>query len=345
MTTWTIGAARTAAASTMLALTISAAAPLGAETPAEFYRGKQLRVIVSSSAGSSYDIYARNFAPHYSAEMPGQPLVIVQNMQGATGVRATNYLFNVAPKDGTTIGVLLREIPFQPLYGDSPERLQYETLKFNWIGSLNNETSICATWHDSPTKTFADATKIETMIGSNSVTDTSATTLNNLLHTKFKVISGYAGASIELAIERREVDGRCGWSWSTLKSRKPEWVRDKKLNILVQVGLEPNEELKGVPFVMDLAKSERDKRALKLIFAPLGLGRPFAAPPDVPVDRVQALRDAFNRAAAKPQVAAELEKQSYDVTLVSGARMTELLTELMNSPPDVIEAAVAAIRK
>ena len=326
-------------------LAFCAAPPVVAETPAEFYRGKQLRIIVSSSAGSSYDIYARSFAPHFSTEIPGQPLAIVQNMQGATGVRATNYLFNVAPKDGGTIGVLLREIPFQPLYGEAPERLQYETLKFNWIGSLNNETSICATWHSSSTKTFADATNIETMIGSNSVTDTSATTLNKLLNTKFRVISGYNGASIELAIERREVDGRCGWSWSTLKSRKPEWLRDKKLNILVQVGLEPNEELKGVPFVMDLAKNDRDRRALRLIFAPLGLGRPFAAPPDVPADRVKALRDAFDRAAANPQVAIELEKQSYDVTLVTGERMTELLAELMNSPPDVIEAAVAAVHK
>jgi tripartite-type tricarboxylate transporter receptor subunit TctC len=334
-----------AAAGLCLAAATTAAS---AETPAEFYKGKQLRIIVGGAAGGGYDIYARTFSRYFADQMPGKPTPVVQNMQGAASIRAANYVYNVAPKDGTVIGMVQREIPMLPLYGEATqETLQYETLKFNWIGNLNNETSVCATWHTSPTKMIQDAMKRETIIGGAGANDTEKfpAVLNNMLDTKFKIISGYVGANIDLAIERGEVEGRCGWSWSSLKNQKPDWLRDKKLNILIQLSAEPHEELKDVPFILDFAKSERDKQTLNLIFASLALGRPFVMPPDVPQDRIAAARDAFNKAARDPRLVADLAKQSLDVSPVSGETMQKLLADLMKSPPDIVARAVAAMKK
>lgn len=318
-----------------------------AQSVADFYKGKQVRIIVGGAAGGGYDIYARALSRYFGDEIPGKPTMIVQNMQGAASIRAANYVYTVAPKDGTVIGMVQREIPMLPLYGEAQESLQYETLKFNWIGNLNNETSVCATWHDSPTKTIQDAMKRETIIGGAGANDTEKfpAVLNNMLGTKFKIISGYVGANIDIAIERREVEGRCGWSWSSLKNQKPDWLRDKKLNILIQLSGEPHEELKGVPFIMDLATNETDKQTLNLIFASLALGRPFVMPPDVPKDRVAAVREAFNRSGRDQRLISDLAKQSLDVSLVTGETMDKLLADLMQSPPDIVRRATAAMKK
>jgi len=330
-----------------LCLTFAAGAAANAQSVAEFYKGKQLRIIVGGATGGGYDIYARAFSRYFADEIPGKPTPVVQNMQGAASIRAANYVYAVAPKDGTVIGMVQREIPMLPLYGEAQETLQYETLKFNWIGNLNNETSVCATWHESKTKTIQDAMSRETIIGGAGANDTEKfpAVLNNMLGTKFKIISGYVGANIDIAIERREVEGRCGWSWSSLKNQKPDWLRDKKLNILIQLSGEPHEELKGVPFILDFAKSEADKQTLNLIFASLALGRPFVMPPDVPKDRVAAVREAFNKAARDPRLVADLAKQSLDVSLVTGETMDKLLGELMKSPPEIVARAVDAMKK
>ncbi|MFN4283792.1 MAG: hypothetical protein ACK4NA_14235 [Alphaproteobacteria bacterium] len=318
-----------------------------AQSAADFYKGKQLRIIVGGAAGGGYDIYARTFSRYFADEMPGKPSIIVQNMQGAASIRAANYVYTVAPKDGTVMGMVQREIPMLPLYGEAQETLQYETLKFNWIGNLNNETSVCATWHESKTKTIQDAMAQETIIGGAGANDTEKfpAVLNNMIGTKFKIISGYVGANIDIAIERREVEGRCGWSWSSLKNQKPDWLRDKKLNILIQLSGEPHEELKGVPFILDFAKSEQDRQTLNLIFASLALGRPFVMPPDVPKERVAAAREAFNKAARDPRLVADLAKLSLDVSLVTGETMDKLLAGLMKSPPDIVARAVEAMKK
>ncbi len=339
--------ARLALASLFLATSMSLMPPAAAQSVADFYKGKQVRIIVGGAAGGGYDIYARALSRYFGDEIPGRPTMIVQNMQGAASIRAANYVYTVAPKDGTVIGMVQREIPMLPLYGESKESLQYETLKFNWIGNLNNETSVCATWHDSPTKTIQDAMKRETIIGGAGANDTEKfpAVLNNMLGTKFKIISGYVGANIDIAIERREVEGRCGWSWSSLKNQKPDWLRDKKLNILIQLSGEPHEELKDVPFIMDLAANESDKQTLNLIFASLALGRPFVMPPDVPKERITAVREAFNRTARDPRLIDDLKKQSLDVSLVTGETMEKLLTNLMNSPPEIVRRAAAAMKK
>ena len=319
---------------------------VSADPVADFYKGKQVRLIVGAGTGGGFDVYARTFARYLSEEIPGQPNVIVQTMQGAASLRAANYIYNVAPRDGTVIGALQSAIAVLRLYGED-HAAQYDPLKFNWIGSLNNETSLCVSWHTSPIKSIHDVLERELIIGGAGANDTERFphALNSLVGTKFKIISGYVGANIDLAMERREVDGRCGWAWSSLKIQRPDWVRDKKVNIIVQLSSERDKDLPDVPFIMDVAKNERDKQALNLIFAPLAFARPYVLPPDVPKERVAAIRDAFARATANPNLLRELEARQLDISLLRGEAMHKRLVDMYNTPKDIIERATAALKR
>jgi tripartite-type tricarboxylate transporter receptor subunit TctC len=332
------------AAAVVMMLALPPAA--SADPVADFYKGKQVRLIVGAGTGGGFDVYARTFARYLGEEIPGRPNVIVQNMQGAASVRAANYLYNVAAKDGTVIAAMQSATAVLRLYGEDGQA-QYEPQKFNWVGSLNNETSLCVSWHTSPIKSIHDVLQNELIIGGAGANDTERFphALNNLLGTKFKIISGYVGANIDLAMERREVDGRCGWAWSSLKIQRPDWVRDKKVNVIVQLAAERDKDLPNVPFIMDVAKNERDKQALNLIFAPLAFARPYALPPDVPRERVAAVRDAFARATANPNLLRELEARQLDVGLLRGEAMHKLLAEMYDTPKDIIERATAALKR
>lgn len=320
------------------ALVAGPGAEAHADDVAEFYKSKRITLIIGGTPGGGYDTYSRQLARFIGDYIPGKPGILPQNMQGAGSVRAANYVYNVAKRDGTAIGAVQRSIPILPLYGK--QGLQYDPVKFNWLGSLNNEVSVCVTRSDSGVKTIQDAMGKEVIIGGSGANDTEnfPAVLNNLFGTKFKIVSGYKGPDIALAMERNEVQGRCGWSWTSLKNQHPDWLRDNKINILIQLSVEKLDEIKA-PFVMELAKTEEQRDVLELVFAPQAFGRPFVMPPEVPMARVNAVRDAFAKAAADKTLVAELKKVKLDVSLVSGERMQSLVAKLLKTPPAVIDKA------
>jgi len=315
-----------------------------ADAVADFYRGRSISILVGYSAGGGYDMYARTLARHMGRHIPGNPTFIPQNMTGAGSLNAANYLYNVAPKDGTAFGTFARGLAMEPLIGTA--KVQFDATKFTWLGSGTNEMSVCATWHTSQIKTWNDALKTQFAVGgegAGSDPDTFAALVKNVFGAKVKLITGYHGTSdIVLAIERGEVDGRCGWSWSSIKSTRPSWVAEKKLNILVQLAMQKSPELAGVPLITDFA-NDRQKQILKLVLSRQVMGRPFAAPPGLPEDRKQALRKASDETMKDPAFLEEAKKMKLDVNPVSGAEIDKLVAELYRSPKDVVDEARIAI--
>ncbi|MCC6890654.1 MAG: hypothetical protein IT536_19190 [Hyphomicrobiales bacterium] len=326
---------------------IAVAMPSGghAQSVADFYKGKTVTVIVGYTAGGGYDLYARALARHMGRHLPGNPSFIVQNVTGAGSLNAANNIYNVAPKDGTVFGTFGRGLAMEPLIGTA--RVQYDATRFTWLGSGSNEISICATWHTSPIKTWQDALTMPFAVGgegAGSDPDTYAALVRNVFGVKLKLVTGYHGTSdIILAIERGEVDGRCGWSWSSVKSTRPNWVPEKKLNYLVHISDAKAPELPHVPLIGEFA-NERQKRILRLVTSRQTMGRPFAAPPGVPADRAQALRRAFDATLRDPAFLAEAEKLKLEVNPVTGEEVERLVKELYATPKDIVEAARTAIK-
>ena len=337
MARWTICAAALAAA-----LLCDGAR---ADAVEEFYRGRNLTIVVGYSVGGGYDAYARVVARHLSKHIPGHPTVIVQNMPGAGSLRSANYLYNAAPKDGSTIAIFSRGMAMEPLIGTS--QTQFDARQFAWLGSGTNEVSICATWHTSKVKSWSDMLTIPFTVGgegSGSDPDIFATVVRNAFGVKLRLVSGYPGsAEVALAIERGELDGRCGWSYSSVKLQRPDWIRDKQINILVQLSLQKSPELPDVPIITDFAKTERQQHILRLVFSRQSMARPFAAPPKIPEDRKQALRKAFDDTMADPDFLAEAKQRGLEVNPVSGAEIDKLLTELYQSPADIVAEVRATI--
>ncbi len=318
-----------------------------AQSVEEFYKGKRLRLIVGGSAGGGYDTYARAFARHYVRYIPGHPSIIVQDMQGAGGMRATNFVASGAvPKDGSVFASTLRTVGTVPLL-DPKGGAKYDATKLNWIGSLANETSICVSWHTSPVKTFKDALDHELIVGASSGNDTEIypAVFDNLLGTKFKIVVGYVAVGINVAMERGEVAGRCAWSWSSLMTQRPDWLRDKKINILAVASSErPPEIPASVPLVTDFAKSDADRRLLDLFFLPQVMGRPYFLPDGVPEDRVAAMRKAFDETVKDPKTAAGFHKARLELSPVSGAQIQTMLARVYATPPEVIARARDAMQ-
>jgi tripartite-type tricarboxylate transporter receptor subunit TctC len=314
-----------------------------AEEVADFYRGRSLTLIIGYSAGGGYDAYARVLARHMGKHIPGHPTIIAQNMPGAGSLRSANFLYNVAPKDGTAIGHFSRGLAMEPLIGTSST--QFDARRFTWLGSGTDEVSVCVTWHASRVKTWHDALTIPFTVageGSGSDPDIFSAVLKNAFGAKLKLVSGYPGsAEVALAIERGEVDGRFGWSWSSLKLLKPDWVAGKRINIITQLALEKSRELDHVPLVFDFAGNDRQRQILKLVLSRQSMARPFAAPPDLPEDRKQALRKAFDATMADAEFLAEARRRGLEVNPVSGAEIDKLVNELYRTPPDI----VAEVRK
>ena len=316
-----------------------------AQSNAEFYRGKTVTLTVGYSAGGGYDTYARILARHIGKHIPGQPAVVVQNMPGAGSLRAANYLFNVAPKDGTAIGMFGRGIAVEPLIGSSPA--QFEGTRFLWLGSGTEEAAVVVTWAPKGIRTWADMlTKPFTVggEGTGSDPDVYALMLKNVFGVKLRLVSGYPGtAEMALAIERGEVDGRASWSWSSLKSFKPDWIAGKKIDLPVQLNLAPSPDLPGVPMITDFATSERRRQIVKLVVSRQTMGRPFVAPPGLPDDRRTALRAAFDATMKDPEFLAEAKTRGQEVNPVSGAAIDKLLAELYATPRDVVEETKKAV--
>lgn len=330
-----------------LATSLGVPAFAAADPVADFYRGKQVRLLIGYSAGGGYDTYARVLARHIGKHIPGNPTIVPQNMPGAGSLTLTNFLYNVAPKDGRVFGTVARGMAMEPLLGG--EGTRFDATKFAWIGSLNNEVSVCASWHTSKVKTMEDLRTKQLIVGgtgSGADTDTYPIVMSNLLDANIKLISGYPGGNdILLAMERGEVDGRCGWSWSSVVSRRGDWLEEHKINVMVQMALQKHPDLPDVPLAMDLADDEDERIAMELIFARQVMGRPFVAPPGIPADRRDALRRAFMDTVKDPEFLADVEKMQLELNPVSGAEIENVIARIYAAPQTAVTLAADAIKK
>ncbi len=318
---------------------LGAASAALAQSPEEFYRGRQMEMVIGGGAGGGVDIYGRMVARHMVKYIPGVPSMIVRNYPAAGGTVGVSYLFHKAPRDGSAMGTMARGPVVEPLIGS--RKLDYETPEFSWIGSASQDVSICGAWHTTSFKTIADAQAREMTVagtGGSSETDTFPTILNDMLNTKFKLITGYSGTQQTLlAIERGEVDGRCGWGWSSLKSTNADWIRDRKIVVLLQLSMERHQDLKDVPTVMEKVTRQEDRMALELLLAPQDMARPFAAPPKVPTDRLAALRRAFDKTMTDSAFLADVDKIQGDISPLTGEKVQALVTNMYKASPQVIE--------
>jgi tripartite-type tricarboxylate transporter receptor subunit TctC len=316
-----------------------------AQPVADFYRGKTVQMLIGYTAGGGYDLNARVLARHMGKHIPGNPNIVAQNMAGAGSLRLANFLYNVAPKDGTAIGMVGRGMAMEPLIGGSAT--QYDARRYAWIGSVSDQVSLCATWHTSKVKSWDDMLKTDFTVGgegSGSDPDMFATMIRSLFGVKIRLVSGYPGGNeINLAMERGEVDGRCGWSWSSIKITKPDWLKNKRINLALQMALHKNSELADVPLIMDLARNDRERQILKLVLSRQEMGWPFTAPPGLPKERADALRAAFDATMKDPEYLAEAAQRRLDVNPMSGAAIDKLIGELYATPPEVIAATKTAI--
>jgi len=320
--------------------------PAGAQgAVADFYRGKAVTLTVGYSAGGGYDTYARILAHHMGRHIPGNPTIVVQNAPGAGSMRAANALYNVAPKDGTAFGTFGRGIALEPLIGTSPA--QFEASKFLWLGSGTEEAAVVVIRAEAGIRTWADMMSKPFTVGgegTGSDPDVYALMLKNVFGVKLKLVSGYPGTTeMALAVERGEVDGRASWSWSSLKSLKPDWIAQKKVAIPVQLNVHKSPDLANVPLIGDFTTTERQRQIMNLVISRQVMGRPFAAPPGLPADRAAALRAAFDATMKDPEFIAEATARGQEVNPVSGADIDNLVAELYATPKDVVEETRRAI--
>jgi len=317
-----------------------------AQSPAEFYKSKNVELYIGYSVGGGYDLYARTIARHIGKYIPGNPTVVTKNMEGAGSLRLANWLYNVGSKDGAVFGTIGRGTGFDPLLGH--KGASFDAIKFTWIGSANNEVSVCVAWHTTGITKFEDLlTKEMTVGGTGSAADTDQfpKIANGVLGTKMRVITGYPGGSdVGLAMERGEVKGRCGWSWSSVKSTHQAWMTDKKINVLVQLALAKHPDLPDVPLITDLAKTDEQRQVLKLIFARQVMGRPYLAPPGLPKDRVEALRKAFMDTMRDKDFLADAEKSQLEITPVAGDEIERLVKEVYATPPEIAQKAAQLLK-
>ena len=317
-----------------------------AQSPADFYKSKTLDFYIGYSVGGGYDLYARVIARHLSKHIPGNPTIVPKNMEGAGSLRLANWMFRVAAKDGSVIATIGRGTGFDPILGQ--KGAQFDGTKFTWIGSANNEVSVCVSWNaTSGIKKFEDLFTKEITVGGTSMsadTDQFPRILNGVLGTKMKIVSGYPGGSeVVLAMERGEVQGRCGWSWSSLISTHKSWLDEKKITVLAQIALRRHPELPDVPLIMDLAKSVEQKQILRLMFARQVMGRPYLAPPGIPADRAEVLRKAFMDTMNDPDFKADADKAQLEITPVDGEDLQNLVTEVYATPPEIAKKAAAIL--
>jgi len=311
--------------------------PAHGESAEDFYKSHALSIVIGFPPASAYDLYGRAVGRHIGKHIPGNPTVVPVNKPGASSLLAANYIYSIAPKDGSTIGIFNRTAPIAPLLGNAGSK--FDARKFTWLGSVGNEISVCVAWHTAAVKTWDDLlTKDFVAAAAGLSTDTGvfALVLKNLFGARIKIVSGYAGgAEMSKAIEAGEVDGRCGWSWSGVKASKPYWLDEKKINVLVQLGLQKSGDLPSVPLITELAKSEEQRQILKLVFSPQEFAWPFVAPPDLPEDRKQMLRAAFDATLRDAEFLDDAKRTALEVSPVSGPAVEALIDELYRTPEPI----------
>jgi tripartite-type tricarboxylate transporter receptor subunit TctC len=317
-----------------------------ADSVSDFYAGRTISIMVGFGPGGGYDLYARALGRHLGAHVPGHPTVVVQNVPGAAGLGLANSLYNVSAKDGTVFGTFNRTIPLDPLLDGS--KAQFDPLKFNWLGSTSNEVSACVGWHAARAKSIEDLRTTEMlMAGTGPAADATIypKLFSNVLGLKFRVINGYQGATDSLlAMEKGEVEGFCPWGWASIESSRPDWLRDHKINVLMQLGMRKHPEHLDIPLAIDLAQTPADRQALELMLSPTLFARPFAAPPGVPPERIEALRTAFRQTVQDPVFLADANKMKLEIEYVSDSEIVGLLKRLYMTPPDVVARVKAAVK-
>jgi tripartite-type tricarboxylate transporter receptor subunit TctC len=319
--------------------------PAHAQSVEDFYRHRTITILVGFTAGGGYDLYARLLGRHMGRHVPSNPAIVVQNMPGAGSLKATQFVYSLAPKDGTVLATVSRGMVTEPLLNDA----KLDATKLSWLGSITSETSVCATWHTSAVKTWADMLARDFTLGGSATgadPDTFALILRNVLGAKVKLVTGYPGGNeINLAMERGEVEGRCGWSWTSIKSQKTDWLRDGKISLLAQFGMAKHADLPDVPLVLDRATNDEQRQVLRLLIAGQFVGRPFFAPPDLPDDRKGALRAAFDATMKDAQFLAEAGKLDLEISPIAAAAIDEFLADLYRTPKEVVRKAMSAIQK
>jgi tripartite-type tricarboxylate transporter receptor subunit TctC len=310
----------------------------------DYFAGKTLNLIVGSAPAGGYDTYGRTLARHMVKHIPGQPPIVVRNQTGAGSGVAAGAIYNTAPKDGTTFGIVFPGIIIGPIL-EPKTTMNFDVTKFSYIGSADSGTHVCIAFEKSQTKSFEDARKRKTIMGASAAggsTRDYAFMLNHTAGSQFEVVSGYKGtADIFLAMERGEVDGMCGLDWSSLKAQRGDWIKSKKLNILIQTGLDPEPELVqlGVPDMWRFITNPEDKAAAELVVSQQIFGRPFIAPPGIPDVALKTLRDAFEKTMKDPEFLADAEKSRIDINPTSGAKVQELVTRIFATPAKTVERA------
>jgi tripartite-type tricarboxylate transporter receptor subunit TctC len=328
---------------TAAAVTLLAAEAVAQPSAESFFRGKQVRIVVASGTGGGFDTFARLLARHLGRFVPGNPTFVVQNMPGAGGLRAAGFIAKVAPRDGSAIGAVQGGMVRAPLMGLTGA--DYDPTALRWIGNLNSEVHVCVAWHTSPVKTIKDAMEKELIVGAAAGADSELAphAFNSFLGTRFKIIPGYQdGPRILLAMQRGEVHGRCGWSWSSVVVQHPEWIKERTISALMQWPTK-HADLPNLPLAQDLAKHDDDRRAIEFLFGHLVMSRSYVLPPGVPAERLAALRAGFDAMVKDKGVQEDFKKSKHELQPTSGAGIQALVNRIHGTPKPIIDKALKAI--
>jgi tripartite-type tricarboxylate transporter receptor subunit TctC len=331
-----------------LALTLSLSllhfGSAAAQPAADFYAGKQINLIVGATPGGGYDTQARLVARHWGKHIPGNPTIVVQNMPAAGSLAATNYIYNVAARDGTVVALVMRGMLL--IKNWNPSAVRFDLAKLNWIGSVNSEVAVTAAWHTAPHKGARDLFDKELIVGGSTGVDPETTPrlFNALLGTHFKIINGYPGTTeIILAMERGELQGIGDWSWSSMKTARPDWIRDKRITLLMQAALQKEPELGDLPSALEFVKSDADHRVMELYLTQKTVARPIIAPPEMPADRLAALRAGFIALARDKGFLADAQTAKLEVAPVAGEAVDKVIALIASASPETADRLGRAI--
>ncbi len=329
-----------------LVVLASLSTPAAADPVADFYKGKQIKMIIRSGVGGGYDLYARVLGAHIGKHIPGNPTVLPINMPGGGGIKAANYVAVVAPKDGTILTMVSQGLAVDQALGIN-NGLEADLRDFNWVGNMSSHNQVTVAWHTSKIKTFADAQKQEMVMGctgAGSISTQVPAIYNNVLGAKMKLVVGYPdGTDVNLAMERGEVEGRATNPWVSYKATTPHLVAEKKIIPIMQVGMQKEADLPNVPLLRDLARNPEEKQILDFISRSVSIGRPIATTPGVPADRVAALRKAFDATLADPAFLADVEKQRMEIRGMSGEELAQLVKDIISTPAGIRDKVKSAI--
>jgi tripartite-type tricarboxylate transporter receptor subunit TctC len=321
-----------------------AAVSARADQVADFYHGKTLSLIIGTSSDNDYDFRARLLARHLGRHIPGEPTIVPQNMPGVGGVKAANYLASIAPHDGTTLHLIMSNMMSSEAIG--AQGVQFDTRKFFWVGNTTSTPNVMVSWYKSGITAIEQVKARELIVGAPGGTlgVVYATAMNGLVGTKFKIVTGYPGGNeVNLAMERGEIDGRASNSWAAWKSTHPDWVKDKKIVVLVQIGLKRAPDLADVPLLFELAGNDMDRQVLTFLSADTAIARALVTTPDTPPERVAALRRAFDATMRDPEFLAEADKALLDIVPMSGEDSQKIADQIVNTPPAVVARAKALL--